>query len=338
MAVGKGFPHYPVRDDEIARVQSLHALGVLDTSVSGVMDAFTRVAADVYDAPMAAVSLVDTHRQWFKAMLGLDIREVPRTHSFCAHAIMTPARPFVVEDAARDPRFTRNPLVTGAPYLRFYAGASVEDGDGLPLGTLCVMDRRPRTPDARLLRQLQDLAAGVSAALQLEGAMRRLRRMATHDPLTGLLNRQGLWAGIETLGDGTYTLLLIDLDHLKRVNDAHGHDAGDAALRELGGRLREMAGADALVARWGGDEFVIVRPGAMEASAARALADEVGTRIRRPLVWRDAVLTVTGSIGLAEGAAGEGLAALIERADQALYAAKRAGRDSGMIAARVLSG
>jgi diguanylate cyclase (GGDEF)-like protein/PAS domain S-box-containing protein len=155
-------------DDETLRLASLQSCGILDTAPDPRFDALTRVAARVFGTSMAAVSLVDSDRQWFKSTIGL--RQGGETHrdiAFCAHAILSPDRVLVIEDATQDPRFAANPLVTGPLGIRFYAGAPLRDRDGRALGTLCVMDTVPRQVSEEAISTLTDLAAGVTSVLEL---------------------------------------------------------------------------------------------------------------------------------------------------------------------------
>ena len=133
----------PVLPGESARLAALHDLGVLETAPDRELDIITRLAADRFDAAIALVSLVDSDRQWFKSRYGLDETETCRRHSFCSHAIESDAI-MVVGDAATDPRFADNPLVTGAPHIRFYAGAPLVLANGHRIGTLCIVDPAPR--------------------------------------------------------------------------------------------------------------------------------------------------------------------------------------------------
>lgn len=152
---------YPVRPDEMIRQHTLDCAGVLDTSRHEGMDILTRRAADEFKVPMVAVSLVDEHRQWFMSRVGLDVAETPRDVSFCTHTI-TRGDVMVVADASRDDLFRTSPLVTDAPHIRFYAGASIYL-DGLPIGSFCVIDNISRhsfTDSDRLrLRAFAQLAA-----------------------------------------------------------------------------------------------------------------------------------------------------------------------------------
>ena len=143
----------PYREAE--RLAALHRYNILDTEYEQAFDDVTWLASRLCDAPIAVVNLIDAERQWFKSEIGLGVRETPLDISICAHAILQPGL-FVVPDTQGDPRFADNPLVTGDPRLRFYAGALLETPDGHALGTLCVLDYQPRTLSEA---QLQGLAA-----------------------------------------------------------------------------------------------------------------------------------------------------------------------------------
>jgi diguanylate cyclase (GGDEF)-like protein/PAS domain S-box-containing protein len=149
---------------EDQRVKALHALGVLDTPLEDRFDRFTRIAAAALDAPIALVSLIDTQRQWFKSRVGLDICETPRSMAFCSHAVALDDL-LVVPDTYLDERFADNPLVVGAPFIRFYAGQPVHSVDGQPVGTLCVIGQQPRQFGDAEKRMLRDLAQMVQDEL-----------------------------------------------------------------------------------------------------------------------------------------------------------------------------
>ena len=149
----------PLPADEDRRLDALRRLLILDTPPEQRFDRIVEFALTEFDVPIALVSLVDERRQWFKARAGLEVCETSRDISFCGHAVLQPEL-FVVEDATLDPRFADNPLVTGAPHVRFYAGAPLQLPGGERVGTLCLIDRRRRTLDdideaiLRALRQL----------------------------------------------------------------------------------------------------------------------------------------------------------------------------------------
>jgi two-component system, sensor histidine kinase len=161
----------PIPDNEIKRVARLRDYEILDSKPEEAFDRITRVAAHLFDVSIALVSLVDESRQWFKSRQGLEATETPRELAFCAHAIMQDEL-FIIPDAALDARFKNNPLVTGGPKIRFYAGAPLRTHDGLGLGTLCVIDTKPRDPSARELSDLRDLADLAMDALNLRRAGR----------------------------------------------------------------------------------------------------------------------------------------------------------------------
>lgn len=163
----------PVAWTEGDRLAALRAYDVLDTPTEEAFEDFVRIAAEICHTPMALVSLVDEGRQWFKARLGLSLAQTPIEQSVCAHAIRQDGV-FVVPDLSNDSRFAGNPLVTEDPSLRFYGGAVLETADGLPLGTMCVLDRKPRPEGLTETQQraLESLARQVMAQLELRRALR----------------------------------------------------------------------------------------------------------------------------------------------------------------------
>lgn len=156
----------PQPPNEQRRLKILWQYDVLDTVPEAVFDDLTELAAVVCDAPICLISLVDEHRQWFKSRVGLEATETPRNISFCAHAICQPGL-FIVEDATKDRRFAKNPLVTSDPRIRFYAGAPLVTADGHALGTLCVIDRVARKLTAAQKQALTILARVVMTQLEL---------------------------------------------------------------------------------------------------------------------------------------------------------------------------
>lgn len=167
----------PTHTNEESRLTALRALDILDTPAEARFDKFTRLAARCFGVPISLVSLVDERRQWFKSRCGLDVAETERSIAFCSYAVVS-GEMFVVEDAALDPQFAGNPLVVGAPYIRFYAGQPIYS-DGQAVGTLCVIDRAPRTfteEDRKCLADLGDLVESELNRIKVETA----RLMAEH--------------------------------------------------------------------------------------------------------------------------------------------------------------
>ncbi len=155
----------PMPPDEGRRLAALRHLGILDSGPEERFDRLTRLAARLLKVPISALTLVDADRQCFKSIHGMALRQGPREASFCAHAILAGA-PMVVPDAYLDHRFADNPAVTGAPFVRFYAGVPVHDPDGMAVGSFCVIDQRPRELDERDLGLLVELAAMVEEELR----------------------------------------------------------------------------------------------------------------------------------------------------------------------------
>jgi signal transduction histidine kinase len=176
--------------NETERLQALRSYGILDTAVEPSFDDITKIASYVCQTPISIISLVDEGRQWFKSEVGLGIRQTPLEQSICAHALLEHSF-LEIEDTTKDPRFDCNPLVTGDPHVRFYAGALLRTPDGLPLGTVCVLDDKPRVLSAEQRDVLAALARQVMSQMEFRRALllsdrlqrniSRLMAVAGHD-------------------------------------------------------------------------------------------------------------------------------------------------------------
>lgn len=448
---------YPVPEDDEARIRTLNAFALMDSPAEREYDHIVQMASRIFDAPIVLVSLVHRDRQFFKARVGMDLCETSRDVSFCAFAILQ-HDVFVVLDALQDERFSRNPLVTGHPHIRFYAGAPLLTAAGHSLGTLCLIDDKPREVfSPRDQQVLQDLAAMVlermelrrleregqesrlrfanitstspdaiicansdneiiswnAAAVSIFGysaeeaigqplhiiipkgmrdahnkgfsrvaaggagriigtavnlmamrrdgsevpielslsqwsdagqtlfgaiirdithrveAVKRLKHAAEYDHLTGLSNRSSLKLRIQEACDAQLaaTLLLIDLDGFKDVNDTLGHSAGDAVLQVIASRLRQIVPEQHMVARLGGDEFVVLLTRTTDPTAAMALGATLIAAVEEPIAFEDSPIHIGASIGVAmrTGADVDG-DQMLANADLALYQAKGDGR------------
>jgi len=341
---------------EAARLAELERYKILDTAPERNYDDLLAIAAAICDTPMGSVTLVADDRQWFKARRGIAATETSRDVAFCGHAILNPDDMLVVSDALHDERFHDNPLVTGEPRIRFYAGAPLIT-NGQATGTLCVMDHKPRelTPFQR--QTMVSLSRQVAALFELRAAYRDLKHhlnerrwyeekleayhalleeqnaelseLSKTDALTGLPNRRAFNAALNAAIQNAsqqhrpMCVAVLDVDHFKTVNDLHGHPAGDAALAAIAAALRAQVGNSGFAARSGGEEFAVILPNA-------ALADaELQCEFMRQAVQDLAQgFPVTISIGVTEfRPVGDDAAAMYARADAALYAAKRNGRN-----------
>ncbi len=303
-------------------------------STEPLFDDLVLLAAQICAAPIGALALIDGERQWFEARSGAPIGATPRELSFGDLAIASGEPVFVIEDAPQDARFRDHPLVTGAPHIRFYAGVPIALPGGLAAGTLCIVDTEARALDAAQSRALQALARQAAALLERRATQGKLELLARVDALTGLPNRRQF---DERIRDAMLrsrrtmrpvAVMLLDIDHFKAVNAAHGQGAGDTVLREFARRLEASVRATDMVARLAGDEFAIVLEGVDGVLELGRLAEKIVAGIRPRFEITDALLTVTASAGLAIYRGTEqSVADVLSLADVALKRAKQQGRD-----------
>ncbi|MFN9621628.1 MAG: diguanylate cyclase [Cyanobacteriota bacterium] len=319
-------PGFPIPDDEEERLRELDRLGVLGTTGDLHMDRLVELATLTFGVPMAAISLVTAHRQWFLSQKGLPVNQTPREVAFCAHAIMS-TRVMVVPNALEDDRFRSNPLVTTDPRIRFYAGAPLRSNHGHNLGTLCVIDRQPKQPTPQQLRQLELLSELVIRELDL-------RRQIALCPVTGLPIRQRFlrMAAQEVLkakAEGKHlSLLLYDVDNFRTINNRWGHQAGDNMLADLCKMSRQFLKEKDFAGRLGDGEFALLLVDSSREDAlntAETLRHAVSTM---PGVHShsDVRLHISGGLtGL--GPRDQGFEDLLQRGEQALHLAKSNGRN-----------
>lgn len=304
-------------NDEESRLAVLHAMELLDTPDEERFDRITRLAQRLYDVEISLFSLVDTERQWFKSARGLDVRETPREVSFCSRAIEQDDT-MVIEDARQDERFRGNSLVTGFPFICFYAGAAVRAGNGSKLGTLCLIDSRPRSLTPREINLLEQLAGLVE--METEDSLE-----AIHDPLTGLLNRTGFEKRAARLLDicNRFRLradmLFIDIDHFHQYNQDQGSAAGDHFLRAFSRLLTDTFREADLVSRFGSDEFVVLLVG-RDSDDIHALQDNLRQRFRSVQDRSQGTLDYSSGHAALTHDSGDDLQTLLTRADQKMYA------------------
>jgi diguanylate cyclase (GGDEF)-like protein len=315
-----------IPEGEALRLATLKSLSLLDTPAEERFDRVTRMARRMFGVPIALVSIIDEDRQWFKSRQGIDTCETPRNISFCGHAILGDDI-FLIKNALDDERFADNPLVTGHPHIRFYAGCPLRAADGQKLGTLCIIDSEPREFDQEDATALRDLASMV------EGELAALRTSTT-DELTGISNRRGFMQlaqyGLSFClrNNQPASLAFIDLDGFKPINDNFGHAEGDLALAAFAEVMRDSLRSTDLFARLGGDEFVVLLAGATEDAALQVL-EKFGAMLRdyNHKVQRGYRLRFSCGVVEFDPAAPLSLEELLAAGDAKMYAIKAANRE-----------
>lgn len=343
--------------NEAERLQALLDYAILDTGAEQAFDEIAKLTALICSTPIALLTFIDRDHQWFKSRVGFELTQIPRQHAFCAQTILEPEHFLVVADASLDSRFSDLPLVTQAPAIRYYAGVSLQTPAGDAVGTLCVMDCKPRQSSVEQMDALRMLSRVTIAHLEqrsliaevernavdlrrrvlqlaedkslLEGQKAGLEALSITDGLTGLKNRRGFDTALSeeiarASRDKTpLSLLMLDIDNFKSFNDAFGHPAGDQALTQAARILAARARPFDRVARYGGEEFAVILPNTEAYSAVKA-----GERLRRAVEdasWPHRDITV--SIGADTWSDGMDGTTLTSRADRALYWVKQSGRN-----------
>ncbi len=259
-----------IPEHEVQRLKALRSLHLLDTLPEERFDRVTRMARRLFGVPIALVSLVDENRQWFKSNCGLEgVEETPRDISLCGHAILGNDI-LLIPDTLQDERFADNPLVKESPHIRFYVGCPLSYADNLKMGTLCLIDDKPRGFDADDAVVLRDLASMVEDEL-------RAFQASTSDELTKISNRRGFTCLASHMlhycqNKGVNaSLVFIDLDKFKMINDSYGHGQGDQALIYFAELMKRTFGCFDVIARLGGDEFVALMAGRVKSEAEQEI-------------------------------------------------------------------
>ncbi len=356
-------PAPPRSSTENERLQALYDLGILDTAPDPDFDRLTRLAAAIFGTPLAFISFLDGTRQWFKSSFGSDVTETPRDLAFCAYTILDNAV-MVVADAEKDVRFSQNPVVRRHPKVRFYAGAPIVTSRGQNVGTLCVLDTKPRTPltleqetilitlaklareaaerhQAKLEREKKDHEVRERYALvarTAQGGPDWQSRDRT-DPLTGLPSRGLLLERLTGMIERSqaeqrwdFAVLSLDVDRLERVNERWGYAAGDALLKGLAHRISEViaqtrSNSHSMAARIAEDEFVILLGSVQNSAQAEAVAQRIHNALTAPIACGGELLHVGVSIGIVLATPDRrDPESFLQRSDLAMYQAKVNGR------------
>ncbi|MFM2479955.1 EAL domain-containing protein [Celerinatantimonas sp. YJH-8] len=293
-------------EQEELRLAELKKLNVLDTAPEDRFDLLVKLAKHIAGGQSALLTLVDDKRQWFKSKIGLQHQEHPKSWSFCAHTINEKSGFLVIEDTTQDKRFYANPLVTDAPHIRSYIGCSIVSPNGLPIGTICVLDSRPHhfTPDQ--IQQMMIVAKVISGELwrdqKIVESQNELLEQTLYDPLTGLPSQQLLIHRLEivcrNMADQGYQLFLLNIQRFRVINRIYGRAFGDELLRILVKEIKPLLPQDALFARMRDDRFAILLQSNGNSSQSKFLL-RLRSLLEAPLVIREPSLLICCSIGMA---------------------------------------
>ena len=328
-------------DDEI-RLAVLQRYQLPDAPVGDDFTLLTELAAQLCDVPCAFISVLSADRVWIKSATGMQAEQFPRDQFYCPLAIQA-GDSLEIPDLSADPRTATLPLTVQAPGMRMYSGVTLRTADGFALGTLGVLDTRPRAlADAqrhmlhRLGRQVMALFEARASARVLHGVQQELQHLSISDALTGLHNRRALLERLtlEVARTKRYrtqlSLVLADMDFFKRINDRHGQAGGDRVLAGIGQMLRDSVRASDIAGRYGGEQFCVILPETGLPGAckfAEIIRLKVAALQSGDMAWAGP-LPLTCSLGVAVIDHSTGDAeALLRQADEALHRAKHMGRN-----------
>jgi GAF domain-containing protein len=222
---------------DVNRLQALSKFEILDTPAERSFDRIAELLKLIFQCDVAIVSLIDGKRQWYKSVIGFESSEEPLETAFCRYTLVE-RRVIVVPDATRDPRFSSSDKVISAPFIRFYASAPILDRFGNVLGTICVVDFKPKELDLAHIAILERISEMVLHEMELQWE-------AGTDPLTGAYSRRRFnddaskHVSLASRHNYELSCVSLDIDHFKSVNDTHGHAAGDLVLTNTISALRQ---------------------------------------------------------------------------------------------------
>ncbi|SDJ51153.1 sensor domain-containing diguanylate cyclase [Salimicrobium halophilum] len=333
-----------MEEREKERVEALKRYDILDTSPDTAFDRITELVTELVNVPVAMISLVDADRIWFKSTYGVEIEEVKRRPGLCDRVIVQDEL-YVVEHASKDPGFIGH-LAAEGEGIEFYAGVPLTTHDGYSIGVLSAMDMKPGSLSEKGAGALRKLAQVVMdeielhlEAKRLEKVNEKLEKKTTYDSMTGVLNRDAVLSALykkmalSDREDEALSVLIIDIDHFKQVNDEHGHIVGDEVIREVAKRLDRYTRESDDFGRLSGEEFML-----LAYPSDKKEAEEIADRLRAVIAEEPISVSneagrldinVTISIGIFSNEADHLLKAryIMHKADEALFESKREGRN-----------
>ncbi|PKP81572.1 MAG: sensor domain-containing diguanylate cyclase [Alphaproteobacteria bacterium HGW-Alphaproteobacteria-18] len=338
---------YPPPRFEQQKSEVLQRYRILKSETVHDASHIARTASLALGAPIVIAALNERYRAWYRAAHGVSENDFDNLQAFCAHANLADEA-FAVTDTRLEPYFTRDPAVMGPSNVIFFAGAPLSDPDGKRFGTLCLIDSQPRTLSPDEIRLMKSMAHIVSQDICVYSAGRyavqdlidaeedrcALYDLAVTDPLTKVLNRRAFFRYAERevqrahRHDHPVSVLMFDIDNFKKVNDVHGHAAGDEVIVRLARLVTENIREADLLGRLGGEEFGLILP-ETNMDAALILANRLRDAARDlRFTSTEGAFSVTISLGVSQPEGSDAdIHPSLERADKALYRAKRLGRN-----------
>jgi len=336
-------PNAAIPDNEAERLAALNELGILYAPLEDRLDRITRTLCRLFDVPFAYISLIDSDTQWIKSIQGMELVDSPRSTSICSHALLVDEY-IVCEDLSIDQRFSDSSLVTAGLELRFYAGFTLKSR-GLNIGTVCIVDTKPRQFNQEDIATMRDMVSWAQTEVsltqlsevqvQLLSELDQAQHEAKIDGLTGLWNQVAIKDVLKRayqrhlLTQQPYSIMMIDIDNFKAINDAHGHPFGDQIIQSIAETLSTSLRPSDAIGRYGGDEFLVILE-----NCSHVRAEELSRRIlthNHSLIFasKGEDINCSMSIGFSstEKLEVDSPESLLEHADQSLYHAKEGGRN-----------
>lgn len=315
-------PPFPA--DEAERLEVLRSLELLDTPAEERFDRMTRIACALFQVPIALVSLIDEDRQWLKSCSGLEgVTQTSRDISFCGHAILGD-EVFVIENALEDERFFDNPLVTDAPYIRFYAGCPLLAPNGHKLGTLCIIDREARKFDTEQRQNLRDLASVVEREISLTEllAIDELTRLPNHLGFTLIARAQ---LALVQRHRSPAAMAMFDLEGLGERDSPQAKKMNENMLRRFARALEGECSATDSFGRTGDGEFLAFFGDSDRLGVEQRIA-RLRDRLQRGRSGKEPPIRFCHGVVEVDANRGSSLAALTDAAEMLLRAGRRSGR------------
>ena len=340
----------PIPENEAQRLEALKSYHILDTLPEQEYDDLTYLAATICNSQISTIAFIDETRKWHKAKFGINKESVPREYAICSHTI-TGKSPLIVNDTLAHELFSKIGMVVNPPHVRFYAGIPLLSSTGHAIGTICVVDTKPKTLTKAQIKSLEMLARAAESLLELRRTVNLLQqqkeqlqqrqnkidilnhelsRLSRTDDLTGLWNRR---VQNEVLNNefsrrdrnnAPIGLCMLDIDKFKGINDRFGHKVGDTVIQLVANVLQGQTRDIDYCIRYGGDEFIIVLPNT-DADSVGIIAERILTSIAEESKQIHPFTVSIGAIAI------QGQCITIDDAlqavDQSLYQAKSAGRN-----------